>query len=221
MTGTGAHPGLRTRTKVCGITNEDDRDLAVAAGADALGFIVAVSNDSPREISAARADELIAGVPPLTTSVLVTMPESVDETAQLCAQTGADAVQVHADLSPEALAALGERADRPVIAAVDATDQIVAPATAADAVLVDSAGDNGAGGTGRTHDWSRTADLTAELDVPVVLAGGLTADNVAAAVETVRPFAVDAASGLEHAGGLKDPDAVRAFVAAATREAPA
>jgi|APHM01.1.fsa_nt_gi phosphoribosylanthranilate isomerase (EC 5.3.1.24) len=217
----GTASKARTRTKVCGITTEDDRDLAVAAGADALGFIVAVSTGSPREISAARAGELIADVPPLTTSVLVTMPESIDEAAQLCAQTGADVVQVHGSISPEALAALGERTNRPIIAAVDATDQIVAPATAADAVLIDSAGDDGAGGTGRTHDWSRTADLTAELDVPVVLAGGLTADNVATAVETVQPFAVDAASGLEQAGGVKNPEAVRAFVAAAVGEGPA
>ncbi len=208
----------RTRAKVCGITNAEDRDLAVRAGADALGFITDLPVDSPREIAPDRAGALIADVPPFVTGVLVTMPESVDRAAELCARTGADAIQVHGLSDPESIAALRERADRPVIAAVDADDQVVAPASAADAVLVDSAGESGAGGTGRTHDWSRTADLAAEFDAPVILAGGLTPENVRAAVETVDPFAVDAASGLESSGGQKDPAAVRAFVRAAAGE---
>ena len=212
-----AHPRTRTRVKVCGITDERDRDLAVRAGADALGFLVDVPVDSPREITADRASALIAGLSPLVTSVLVTMPESADRALQLCERTGADAVQVHGRLDPSALASLRERTDRSVIAAVDADDPVVDHASVADAVLVDSTGEDGAGGTGRTHDWSRTAELRAELDVPLILAGGLTPANVGSAVEAVDPFAVDAASGLETSPGQKDPDAVRAFVRAARR----
>jgi phosphoribosylanthranilate isomerase len=81
---------------------------------------------------------------------------------------------------------------------------------------VDTPSAEGAGGTGETHDWDRTADLVADLDVPIVLAGGLTPDNVAAAVERADPYAVDAASGVEVRGGEKDPEAMRTFVRAAT-----
>jgi len=123
-----------------------------------------------------------------------------------------------------------------LVAVVDPeADDLAAYADPADAVLVDSLDDAGAGGTGETHDWERTRELVASLDVPVILAGGLTPENVAEAVETVRPFAVDTASGVERSpsdrdarrgaerndgvessGGVKDHDAVRAFVANAT-----
>jgi phosphoribosylanthranilate isomerase len=86
---------------------------------------------------------------------------------------------------------------------------------------VDSIDEDGGGGTGRTHDWEQTRERVADLDTPVVLAGGLTPDNVAEAVATVDPFAVDVATGVERSGGVKDHDAVRAFVRAATREVTA
>jgi phosphoribosylanthranilate isomerase len=111
--------------------------------------------------------------------------------------------------------------------AVTAADVLVAVgpdeapgyADSADAVLVDSVDDAGGGGTGETHDWDRTREFADSVDVPVVLAGGLTPENVGEAVETVEPYGVDTASGVEHEGGLKDHDAVRAFVAAARRSA--
>jgi len=202
-----------TRAKVCGITREADRDVATDAGADALGFTAAVTVDTPREISVARAADLVAGVPPFVTSVLVTMPETVDRAVELVETVEPDAVQLHGALGPDGIATLGERVPAKTIAAVDATDPAVeAYADAADALLVDSVDEHGGGGTGETHDWERTAELVADLPVPVVLAGGLTPGNVAAAVETVDPFAVDVASGVERDGGIKDHDAVRAFV---------
>jgi phosphoribosylanthranilate isomerase len=109
-----------------------------------------------------------------------------------------------------------------VIVAVDATDSdLVDYADAADALLVDSVDESGAGGTGETVDWERTRDRVDDLGVPVILAGGLTPENVAAAVETVDPFGVDVASGVEREGGRKDHDAVRAFVDAAQGVTPA
>jgi phosphoribosylanthranilate isomerase len=205
-----------TRAKICGITREDDLTAAVEAGADALGFTAAVTVDTPREVSVERAAELVASVPPFVATVLVTMPETVEAAADAVRVVGADAVQVHGTLGPDELRALRRQTATKVVAAVDATDDdIEAYAGAADALLVDSVDEQGAGGTGETHDWERTATLVADLDVPVVLAGGLTPENVAAAVETVDPFAVDVASGVEREGGVKDHAAIRQFVARA------
>ncbi|RXK51610.1 phosphoribosylanthranilate isomerase [Halorientalis pallida] len=202
-----------TRTKICGITRESDLDAVVAAGADALGLTADVTVDTPREIPVEQAAALAAAVPPFVTSVLVTMPDTVERAVELVERVEPDAVQLHGALGPEDVAAVGERAPAQVIAAVDATDaDVAAYADAADALLVDSVDEQGGGGTGETHDWERTAELVADFGTPVILAGGLTPGNVAEAVETVRPFAVDVASGVESADGVKDHDAVRRFV---------
>jgi len=206
-----------TRVKICGLTTEADRDAAVAAGADAVGVIHGVPVDTPREVDTDTARSLVAGVPPFVTSVLVTMPTTVEAAVGRVETVEPDAVQVHDGLEPAELGALSCRVSQQLVAVVDATaDDIEAYADHADALLVDSVDADGAGGTGETHDWERTRELVASLDVPVVLAGGLTPDNVAEAVHTVRPFAVDTASGVESSGGVKDHDAVRAFVANAT-----
>ncbi|MFB6163738.1 MAG: phosphoribosylanthranilate isomerase [Haloarculaceae archaeon] len=207
-----------TRTKICGLTRARDLAAAVAAGADAVGVTAEVTVDTPREIPVERAAELVAAVPPFVTSVLVTMPESVERAVELVDRVEPDAVQLHGTLEPEEIAAVRERTPVSVLAAVDAEgDDAGAYAAAADALLVDSVDEQGGGGTGQTHDWTRTRELVADLDVAVVLAGGLTPENVAEAVATVRPFAVDVASGVEDGGGVKDHDAVRAFVERAAR----
>lgn len=208
-----------TRVKVCGITREPDREAVVAAGADAVGVIADVPVDTPREVPAERAATLVAGVPPLVTSVLVTMPDSVQNAVALQREVAADALQVYATLPPEKVGGLRARIDADVVAAVGADDDLAGYAAVADALLVDSTDAEGGGGTGETVDWAQTRERVAALDVPVVLAGGLTPENVATAIETVRPFAVDTATGVEREGGVKDHDAVRAFVAAAGRGA--
>jgi phosphoribosylanthranilate isomerase len=214
MPGDGEGSG-RTRTKVCGITREDDLEVAVEAGADAVGVITDVVVDTPRDVSPGRAEELFAAVPPFVTGTLVTMPDSAEAAVRLADRLEPDAVQVHG-LEPDRVAALRVRASVPVLAAVDA-GSAPAYADAADALVVDSLDEDGGGGTGETTDWGRTRELVAGLDLPVVLAGGLGQDNVAEAVRTVRPFAVDVASGVERAGGEKAADAVRAFVRSADR----
>jgi len=150
------------------------------------------------------------------TSVLVTMPETVQQAVRRVEAVDPDAVQIHDGLSPAELGALDRRITQQVVAVVDAErEEIDDYAAAADALLIDSVDDEGAGGTGETHDWERTRELVAHLDTPVVLAGGLTPDNVAEAVATVEPFGVDTASGVEARDGKKDHDAVRRFVASA------
>lgn len=210
-----------TRVKICGLTSEADRDTAIGAGADAVGFISDVPIDTPREISAEQAERLVTGTPPFVTSVLVTMPDSVQDAVGLQSDVGADAVQIHGTLSPEKVGGLRARLDVPVVAAIDLSADIEAYADVADAVLVDSTDEDGGGGTGQTHDWERTRVVRAEIETPLILAGGLTAENVEAAIETVDPFAVDTASGVERTGGEKDDEAVRKFVeraAAATTQ---
>ena len=209
-----------TRVKVCGVTREADREAVVDAGADAVGVISGVPVDTPREVPAERAADLVAGVPPLVTSVLVTRPDRVQAAVALQREVAADALQVHASLPPEKVGGLRARVDASVVAAVDAGADLAGYAEAADALLVDSTDEQGGGGgTGETVDWERTRERVAGLNVPVVLAGGLTPDNVAEAIETVGPFAVDTATGVEREGGVKDHDAVRAFVGAAGRGA--
>ncbi|MFC7156662.1 phosphoribosylanthranilate isomerase [Halomarina halobia] len=203
-----------TRVKLCGITTPGDRDAAVAAGADAVGVISDVSVDTHREVAPEAAAELVAGTPGTVTSTLVTMPDSPEAAAELVGRVRPDEVQVHG-MSAEGVAALARAVDVPVVAAVGADDpDATAYARAASALLVDTPSADGGGGTGETHDWTRTRAVVESVDAPVVLAGGLTPENVAEAVETVRPFGVDAASGVERPNGEKDRAAMRTFVAA-------
>ncbi|MFB6094212.1 MAG: phosphoribosylanthranilate isomerase [Halanaeroarchaeum sp.] len=206
-----------TRVKVCGLTREADVAAVVEAGADALGAVVDVPVDSPREVAPERARELFEAVPPFVSTVLVTMPADVEHAVDLVERVGPDVVQVHAGLDPDRLANLASRIDATLVVGVDASDpeRATALASTADALLVDSTDEAGAGGTGRTHDWERSRDLRASIDAPLILAGGLTPDSVGAAIETVAPYGVDVASGVESRGGQKDHEAVRDFVTAA------
>jgi len=200
-----------TRVKICGVTTREDLGAVVEAGADAIGITVDVPVETPREIDAQRAADIASATPPFVTTVLVTMPDSTASVVGLAERVGPDVVQIHGDSSPEGIASLSADLDAGVVVAVSPDD---APRydTVADALLVDSLDESGAGGTGATHDWERTRELVSELSSPVVLAGGLTPDNVAEAVETVDPFAVDVASGVEGRPGRKDPTAVESFV---------
>lgn len=212
------------RVKVCGCTRVGDVRAAVRAGADAVGVIVDVPVDTPREVAPDRAAELFEAVPPFVTAVLVTMTDDPNAAADLVDRTDPDAVQIHSGLSPSGIDALSASVDVDVIAAVDAAEPEIAADydDVADVLLVDSVDDDGGGGTGETHDWERTREATVTLSSPLLLAGGLTPDNVGDAVRTVSPFGVDVASGVEREGGIKDHAAIEAFVRAATRrEVPA
>lgn len=201
-----------TRVKICGLTREDDLDRAIAVGADLVGFVSGVPIETPRELSTARATELVRRVPSSTTSVLVTMPETPTAGAELVERVSPDAVQVH-NYSPDEVAALAGLVDARVFAAVDADDpHTAAYADVADMLVLDSTDEHGAGGTGETHDWDRARELVASVDVAVLLAGGLTPANVTEAVSTVEPYGVDVSSGVERSDGVKDHDAVRRFV---------
>lgn len=208
-----------TRVKICGLTTPTDVETAIAAGADALGFIADVPVDTPRAVDSTTAAELVAAAPPFVTTTLVIMPETSDHAVTLARTIQPDVLQLHGDFDAEELQFVRAESSTKLVVAVDAEepDRARELDEVADALLVDSTTEDGAGGTGETHDWEATRDLAAELDSPVVLAGGLTPDNVEAAIETATPFGVDVASGVEASGGTKDPEAVDEFVRAVRR----
>lgn len=211
------------RVKICGCTEERDVRAAVGAGADAVGVISDVPVDTPREVSPERAASLLSAVPPFVSGVLVTMPETPERAVELADCVDPDVVQLHGDLPRGDVAYLASKLEARLLRSVDAAAAAAGGDVAdlVDGLVVDSLDDEGAGGTGQTHDWERTREATADLSVPVVLAGGLTPENVARAVRTVDPFAVDVAGGVEpteprEGPGRKDPDAVERFVREAT-----
>lgn len=208
-----------TRVKLCGITSAAARDAAVAAGADALGFLVEVTVESPRQITANEAAELIDGVPPFVSTVLVTMAADGQRLRTLVDQTGCDTIQLHGEWAPTELRSVVPSLPVSVLVATTPTSRTAVEAgEVADGLLVDALDENGAGGTGRTPDWDAARDLVRHADAPVVLAGGLTPANVQAALEAVEPYGVDVSSGIEDDSGAKSPAAMQAFVRRATDE---
>ncbi|MFM9269147.1 phosphoribosylanthranilate isomerase [Halomonas elongata] len=203
-----ASPIGRTRVKFCGLTRPEDVDAAVALGADALGFVLWPG--SKRAIELDRLAELVARVPAFVTRVGLFVdpePEWVERAAEHL-----DLLQFHGDESPSRCAASG----RPWIKALRMRDDLDLEVAARDyeaarALLLDAYRPGVPGGTGETFDWSR---IPATLAKPVILAGGLTPANVAEAIATVTPFAVDVSGGIEAAPGRKDVAAMTAFLGA-------
>jgi phosphoribosylanthranilate isomerase len=195
--------------KICGITRLSDALHAISHGAGALGFVF--WPQSPRYIAPERAAAIIAALPPDVDAVGVFVNESVDGIRAIVATTGISAIQLHGDEPPAYASALGW----PVLKAIRVADAEDAAGTwpAGTTFLVDAADPVRRGGTGVTVDWQQAA--VAARGRRVMLAGGLTPDNVAAAIDAVRPFGVDVASGVEDAPGVKNQDKVARFLASA------
>ena len=204
-----------TRVKICGLMSRQDLEYALAAGADAVGFVVEI--DSSRHcLSAAAAADLIRRVPIYSKSVAVINPKDVGEAIRLARETGAEVLQVHGSLSPGELAELKGRISQKIIAAVAAQPggkEARRYAAVADAVLLDSMVGGTLGGTGMVHDWTVSAEIVASLRIPLILAGGLYPGNIAQAIKRVKPYAVDVSSGIE-SEGRKDPAKIRSFLQA-------
>ena len=211
--------GTRVFVKVCGITTVDDALLAARAGADAVGLVFWPG--SPRRVDLETARRISAALPPfvLRVGVFVDAPRAELETA--AREVGLDVLQLHGQEAPEDLSGLPRR----VVKAVPVGPGFVAEsalryAGAADGILLDSrpSGASPPGGTGTTFDWSLAREVREKVPF-LVLAGGLTPDNVGRALTAVRPDAVDVSSGVESAPGHKDPAKVRAFLDAVARTA--
>ncbi|WP_136247649.1 phosphoribosylanthranilate isomerase [Halomonas borealis] len=201
----------RTRVKFCGLTRPEDVDKAVAAGADALGFVLWPG--SKRAIDLERLAMLTARVPAFVTRVGL----FVDPDAALVAKAAEhlDLLQFHGEEAP----AFCQAAPAPWIKALRMHDDLDLPVAAgryagARALLLDAYRPGMPGGTGETFDWSR---IPACLAKPVILAGGLTPANVAAAIVAVRPFAVDVSGGIESAPGIKGEAPMADFLRAVQR----
>ena len=207
--------------KICGITRKEDLDAAVAAGADAVGFVVGVAS-SPRNLSLVEAELLIRQVPPFVKSVLVTAPKSLDE-LEMYEKLNPDAFQVHCENMYIAASVRLKLPNITLIGAVnahsnDAVNTAVKMAQLADAVLIDSFVNGKFGGTGVTHNWELSRQIKQAIHPkPLILAGGLNPENVADAVDIVEPYAVDVSSGVERQPGIKDHRKMVKFIKNAKR----
>jgi len=202
------------KIKICGITNTEDAGVAVAAGADALGFVM--YRKSPRWVEPTVARSIIAGLPPFVFPVGVFVNEEAERVRALMDECGFALAQLHGDESALYCQNLG----RPALKALRLKDRGTFLALAefqgranVRGVLIDAFSDQAYGGTGQTVDWM-LAQEAARL-IPIILAGGLTPTNVAEAIAQVRPYGVDVSSGVEQSPGKKDPNKVKAFIQAA------
>lgn len=210
----------RTRIKICGLTRIEDVRAAVAAGADALGFVF--YPNSPRYVTPEQARDLIAAVPPFVTATGLFVNATEDELVRTLAVAPIGLLQFHGDESPDQCARLAARVGKPWMKAFRVKPGTLpadlleyerlcrAASPLFSSLLLDTFVD-AYGGAGKVFDWSLIPN---ELAPRVVLSGGLSAQNATGAVNRVRPFAVDVSSGVEREKGIKDASRITAFIEA-------
>lgn len=207
------------KVKICGIKTEKDLQIAIDAGADAVGFITDVPVESPRKINLAEASRLIRKVPVFVTSVLVIMPENAEHAIKMINIAKPTAVQIHIALPLQDLVKIRETGVK-IIKTIPVTQYadteillklIHELSGIVDAVLLDTALEGKSGGTGIPHNWELSSEVVRRAAMPVILAGGLKPGNVKEAVRCVRPYAVDTASGVE-TNGQKDEKKIIEFI---------
>jgi phosphoribosylanthranilate isomerase len=197
-----------TRAKICGITRIEDALACAHLGADAIGLVF--YPPSPRHVSPAQAREIAHCLPPFITSVALFVNPSEEEVETVLRAVRPDVLQFHGSEAPEFCARFG----MPWLKAVRVQAglnlvEYAARYHQAQGLLLDAFVEGQAGGTGQSFDWTLIPD---GLPLPVVLSGGLDADNVATAISQVRPWAVDVSSGVEAAKGIKDAAKIAAFM---------
>lgn len=196
------------RSKICGITRVEDALEAAEAGADAIGLVFYPA--SPRAVSIEQARRIVAALPPFISTVGLFVNATRCELGEILDAVPLDLLQFHGDEEP----AECEGHHRPWFKAlrVRAGEDIAAQAgryAGASAILLDTFVAGVPGGTGEVFDWSL---IPSQMPKPVILAGGLSVDNVQQAIAQVRPYAVDISGGVESSKGIKDAERVRAFV---------
>jgi phosphoribosylanthranilate isomerase len=198
------------KVKICGNITLKDTMAAVEAGADAVGFVFYAR--SPRAATPKSVAAIVSHLPPFVSPVGVFVNEKPDVVRRIMSDCGLAYAQLHGDESPQYCADL----KRPVVKAVRVrTREDLAGLSSyrVAAVLLDTFVEGVSGGTGVSFDWSLA--IEAKTWGPIILAGGLTPDNVAEAVSRVRPYGVDVSSGVESSPGVKDPAKIKAFIASA------
>lgn len=199
---------MRTRVKICGITNVQDAMLAVGQGADALGFVF--YPPSPRYVSLEQSAAIIAELPPFVTTVGLFVDAEREEIACAIELAKIDLIQFHGNESADYCALHG----RPWIKAIRMKDDVDLMQAATDyaeasALLLDAYTPGVPGGTGEFFDWDR---IPSDMSSKIILAGGLTPENVTAAIQHSRPYAVDVSGGVEAKKGIKDADKIARFM---------
>jgi phosphoribosylanthranilate isomerase len=203
---------IMIKIKICGITNLDDALAAAEFGADALGFNF--YKKSPRAIEPQRASEIIAQLPPFIVPIGIFVNEREDRIREIAALAGLQVIQLHGDETPEFCQRFGSR----VIKAFQVKDKESLKHMShyrVSAYLLDSYREGVRGGTGTTFDWHLA--VVAKTFGRIILAGGLTPDNVAEAVKLVQPYGIDVAGGVEREKGVKDHVKLRTFITEARR----
>ena len=210
--------------KICGTTSLEDAQVAIEAGADAIGFVFA---ESPRRLSPDKAAQIIAELPDDIDKVGVFVGDSPFQIAAIAKSIGLTAVQVYGvNALKDWIAANGLRGkkslklivalsgDQIAEGSCNLTDTDLKPVFA---VLVDAVSQSGSGGTGTPFDWSKAQKNIEDLSMraPVIVAGGLRSDNIGRAIKLFQPWGLDVCSGVEAERGRKDPEKVRTFVATA------
>lgn len=199
---------MRTRIKICGITRPQDGQEAARLGADAIGLVFYPS--SPRAVNIDQAQAICSSLPPFVTRVGLFVNATRAEINKVLETVPLDLLQFHGDETPTECAGFG----RPYMKALRMAAEINVMAQAeaypdAAGILLDSYQAGVPGGTGQTFDWER---VPRGIKQPIILAGGLTPQNVATAIEQIRPYAVDVSGGVEKAKGIKDRDKMAAFI---------
>lgn len=199
---------MRVRVKICGITRPEDALHAVQFGADAIGLVFYPA--STRNVSISLAAEIANIVPAFVTVVGLFVNAEAAFIKQVLAQVKLDLLQFHGDETPSDCAQFG----RPFIKAIRVKNdtnlvQCAQDFSAAKALLLDAYSEVAVGGTGQVFDWNL---IPVDLSMPLILAGGLTVNNVAQAIQQVKPYAVDVSGGVEATKGIKDKDKLAAFM---------
>lgn len=199
---------MSTRVKICGLTRPQDVEAAVVSGADALGFVF--YEPSPRAVTIAEAARLIESVPAFVSVVGLFVNPEADEVWEVLDSLPLDLLQFHGDETPEFCAQFKRRWIKAV--RVRSREQVVSAFEAyrgASGLLVDAWDPERYGGTGKSFNWEL---IPAERPLSLILAGGLSSDNVFRAVEQVKPWAVDVSGGVECSKGIKDSEKISDFI---------
>ncbi|GAB4520832.1 MAG: phosphoribosylanthranilate isomerase [Phycisphaerales bacterium] len=206
----------RTRVKICGVRDVETARVCAAHGVDAVGLVFA--QVSPRLVTPETAHGIVRALPPFVVSVGLFVDATADEIVRVCERVGLGMVQLHGSESPEDCQRVRERTGLPVLKAVRFDHSTIgATIEAYRGVCVGLLVDGSVGGMGETFDWSALATHASSPAVPILVAGGLTHENVGACITMVRPYAVDVSSGVESSRGVKAPALIGSFLAQVRR----
>lgn len=198
----------RTRVKICGITSAEDALNAVNAGADAIGLVF--YSQSPRAVTVEKARAIVSVIPPFVSVVGLFVNAPIAQIKSILSQVRLDVLQYHGDETPDDCLQINLPYYKAIRVKSDTNlIQCALDFNSAKALLLDTYSELSVGGTGQTFDWKL---IPADLPMPIILAGGLTADNVGKAIKQVNPYAVDVSGGVELIKGIKDADKIAAFM---------